>query len=276
MVRIAAPTESFDRPWSRQRERNLNMKFSLRFPCWSALLASACLLCLGVVPGRADVLLGPGGTTLTPGETFPGAGSLVAIQTVASSNGNPNFSARLNEAVFRENSGTLDFLFQVSNGAGGTTSIGSLSLSSFGSVATRVGFATNNPAGFALTGSQGSGSASRSPDVITFSFPGVPPDATSNTVFVRTDATVFNSLGAAVGSGSSAGSGTNLFGNVFEPGTGVAGFGGNGRGSGPGGAAPDLAPEPSSLYLAGIAVFVFACYLIGRYLGMRTAKPAIA
>jgi len=251
------------------------MKFSLRFPCWPALLGSAWLLCLGVAPGRADVLLGPGGTTLTPGETFPGAGSLVAIQTVASTNGNPNFSSRLNEAVFRENSGTLDFLFQVSNGAGGTTSIGSLSLSSFGSVATRVGFATNNPAGFGLTGSQGSGSASRSPGVITFSFPDVTPDGTSNTVFVRTDATVFNSLGAAVGSGSSAGSGTNLFGNVFEPGTG-AGFGGNGGGSGPGGAAPDLAPEPSSLYLAGIAALVSACYLVWRYLGMRTAKPAIA
>src|SRR5207237_10740852 len=91
----------------------MNMKFSLRFPYWPALLASAGLLCLGVVPGRADVLLGPGGTTLTPGETFPGAGSLVAIQTVASPNGNPNFSSRLNEAVFREKSCTLDFLFQL-------------------------------------------------------------------------------------------------------------------------------------------------------------------
>src|SRR5262249_34727027 len=124
------------------------------------LFAGAWLFAAG--QGHADVLVGPGGVVLTPGETFPGVGSVIAIQTIGNSNSNANFSSTLSEAVFREHSGALDFLYQASNGSGSGTSIADFSVSSFGTGPARVGFATNNPAGLASTGNKGSTSASRS------------------------------------------------------------------------------------------------------------------
>ncbi len=214
------------------------------------LLSPALAMGLALVASqaRADILLVPGASSIpiTQGtlnnETF-----VASIQRA--SLGNSPANAVLNEAVFREASGSLTVVYQLVNN--GSTPLSSLTVSNFANFVTTVG-SLGSAAGTVLppsfpgnsVGSNDPILASRTPttgDAINFSFDATPlaVGATSSLFFVRTNAVNFNRFGAGLLTGTNPVTGANVGGDVFinllQP-SGIA-----------------VVPEPSTFVGAGVA-----------------------
>jgi hypothetical protein len=237
---------------------------------WLAV-ATLAVLVGGSVPSaaRADILLLPGTTVATPGETYPVVdATLVTSATFANANVNPNFSSTLVEAVYRETAtGALDFLYQITNSAGSAANISGFSTANYGTgingqFTTTVDFATNNPNPAIFSpGSQGPVTASRTQagNEVSFNFldsvsglgAGLPPGAESFVMFIRTDASSFDNLGSTTAHGENSpgipNAGDNDFLNTLEPNI-----------LGP------LVPEPASLTLLGLGLPLVGVYLVRR------------
>jgi hypothetical protein len=219
---------------------NLKMRAASLAILGLALSASPALAVFGdpLAPGTSQPI---GGFAFPAGETF------VATQTVALNNpNNPGVTASLIVDVYRETGGTLDFFYQVTNT--GPTPEAGLNVSNFGSpptFTTNVGYITSPvppPQGM-VQGSTAPISDNRTGDgsVVGFNFTattsgGLASGATSNVVFVSTNATAYNALGTATVNGAPVGSGSNSFNGVFQPTVPSA-----------------TVPEPSSLALCGVA-----------------------
>lgn len=209
-------------------------------------------------PGANVNLVGPG-TNFTPG-------MLLASTTVTANlnPANPDLTATIREAVFRNAGGTLDFVYQLTNtsnptngllsGVAGTTfaNFGG-GLDPFGQI--RVDFATNfnfdnfiAPTATSGTNQSSPVGASRSTSGsdITFAFDspvfgatvGLAAGSTSNVLIISTNATNFNNRGVGSISGETDANGntlgSNIAGGIFEP-------------------APAVVPEPATVVSAGIA-----------------------
>src|SRR5215831_8124178 len=136
---------------------------------------------LGADPGFSPPVTGLASTGLV---AFSGSGGL--------------FSGTYDELVVRDNvSGDLDFLFQVHNNGGSSDPVNRITLSSFASFTTDVGFSSN----VAITAFFGAfGAGTRSPgtidrpttDVIGFDFTGgLLPGESSQLLVIKTNATTF-------------------------------------------------------------------------------------
>ena len=216
-------------------------------------LGAALVVGLGLYasPARADVVLTPGSTESlsgqpydnTAGDVAPGA-TLIASTAGQLVNLIPGGLAgvTVNEAVYQEANGQLDFLYQVVNGS--TQALGSVALSNFTDAnnvpfTISTGFATvlPSPAGpFTTLGTVGEPtSETRTPglgsqDTLTFS-PSLAAGASSEIFWERTNATTFDNLGSITVNGN-----TQNVGIIFEPtSVGVASV-----------------PEPSPILLGGL------------------------
>jgi len=214
------------------------LKIALAVLGWGLLASSA----------RAGIFLPMGATTRTPGEVYapPGATRVDSETVTFRGTANSPLSGALTVEVFRTVGGTLDFLYQLTNTTsanGAVSRIGGLTIITSGSAATfsaSVDFATNSPLNFG-PGAQHPVQASRSPDGLskTFTFAtagilgsGLPTGATSNVLFIQTNATRYDSSGMArITSEANP--------NVFSTAVGLF--------------EPAAVPEPSSLLLGGIA-----------------------
>jgi hypothetical protein len=228
-------------------------------------------LTLTPTPASAGMLLLPGQNVSTPGEVYPVPGTApvtpLASQTVSFSNINPNFGGTLSVEVFREASGTLDFLYQVTSASSSQFNLAGITGGGFGTgnpFKTSVDFTTSNPDPSVFqTGSQGSISASRTAagPQVTFNFGdsttgGLAPGATSDIVFIQTDATAYNFFGGATISGQNVGSinpGTASVNNILEP------------------TAASPVPEPATAVLLGIGLPLMGAYAYRR---KNPRKPA--
>jgi hypothetical protein len=197
------------------------------------------------------VPLPPGGTvSLVPAvET----GTLVAYMSIPFTFGSPSSASRivgtLNEGVFREAGGTLDFAYQVSvTSAGSKGNVANITTADFSNVLTDVaytnGVASASPMMSFAVGNTTFSTASRSVDGSTLSFvPTVPLTAglTSFVALVATNATSFDQFGSVtvINSSGSAG-GTFGIAGTFEP------------------IAPPV-PEPVTLVLWGGSFAGLAC-----------------
>ncbi len=196
--------------------------------------------------------LTPGGAaTPTTGFAFPTGESLVASGTFnLNQPGNPNVTARVIQDVYRETGGTYDFFYQVINT--GSTTLATAAFSNFGlppAFNASVGYISSTvppPAGMTqgtfapINASEPTGGGT-----VTFSYDasssttGLPIGATSNVMFVSTNATNYDQLGIATVNGDVVNNnnpGGNSYVGIFEPTAGVTSV-----------------PEPSSLVLCGLA-----------------------
>jgi hypothetical protein len=220
----------------------------------AAGLLVALALVVGAPEARAGMILLPGQTVSTPGETYPVPGTApvteLASQTVSFAGINPNFSGSVSVAVFKEAGGTLDFLYQVTNASSSGFNLAGITGSGYGTgnpFKTSVDFTTDNPDSTLFgTGTKASISATRTAagPQVTFnlgddSTAGLAPGATSFVLFVQTDATAFNLFGGVTISGQNQGTvnpGTASLNGILEP------------------TAANPIPEPASIVLLGISV----------------------
>jgi len=139
--------------------------------------------------------------------------------------------------------GTYDFLYQVQNT--GTINIDGLNVTNYAGYLTSVDYLTDGSAvsgGGFVTGTQGSYSASKTPDgsTITFNFdvPGplgapLTPGTTSYVLLVATNAKGTDSFGSVTATASIGGNGSAIMGSIIEP---------------------AAVPEPGSLVLGSLAL----------------------
>lgn len=241
-------------------------------------LALSVALLIGGQAKAALQPLPPGGTAtlVGQGEVFT-PGTLVASTTVTANlnSTNPDLTALIREAVFRNAAGTLDFVFQVTNTSnpanGLLANLASTSFANFGGgldpfAPIRVDFATNfnfdtfiAPSATTATNQSSPVGASRSTDgsSITFAFDspqflatvGLTPGSTSNVLIVSTNATNFNNRGVGTINGETDANGntlgSNIAGGIFEP-------------------APAVVPEPATVVSAGIAGLFGLGYALRR------------
>jgi hypothetical protein len=232
---------------------------------------AAVLLLAAASVSQAGMMLLPGQTVTTPGETYPPPGAApvtaLAAQTVSFSGINPNFGGTVSVEVFREVSGTLDFLYQVANASSSQFSLASVAAANFGTGSpfkTSVDFATNNPdSSFFSTGSLGAVSATRAGagPLVTFNLgtsavAGLAPGATSFVLFIQTDATAYNELGTLTVSGQNQGTinpGSAALNDILEP------------------TAASVIPEPASALLLGLGLPLAGAWLLRRPLPFKMA-----
>jgi hypothetical protein len=195
-------------------------------------------------PARAGVALVSGTSVATPGEAYPASAVLVDKQTFTFG---PLSTGTLQVDVFKETTGTLDFLYQVTNSHGAGTKL----ISSIGGLSNYSGFTTsvdyNNAAALSanflgsglVLGAKTSSSAARdgmfpSPtdgSNVSFSLSSnLAASGVTKILFVQTDARSYDSSGTAAVNFFHDGS--FGFNNVFEPAV--------------------VTPEPSTLSLLGL------------------------
>ena len=216
---------------------------------WTIVALALLGLAIASSPASAVLLVNGGFVAPTPGGTVapiaPSVPPSTLVTTFTQTQAAGDYTATLREAVVREASGTLSFLFQVSNLAGGTSSIGRVTADGFAGFTADVDYvsaAFNPVVGFFVaptpTGTSAfptsidrSSTAVNNGRVIGFNFspapPKIDPGETSVVFYVRTNARLFtnadvNTINGAVAS-------FNAFG-------------------------PTAVPEPSTLALALVGV----------------------
>jgi hypothetical protein len=161
-------------------------------------------------------------------------------QSFSLTNGRNNTVANgtLQYAVIRETGGTLDFLYQVSNGAGSTDSLAHVSVANFTGFTTTIGWSAVTPLQTQVTGlpasltastfvSPSTGGVQSAGDTVDFNFnSGIGAGQASQWLEVQTNATQYNGAGNI-----------NLTDNGY--------FGTTAYG-------PVAVPEPSSMLLLGL------------------------
>jgi hypothetical protein len=223
---------------------------------WIAALLLAGLLALDGA-ARADVLLTPGSTVALPGADYTAGVTQLATGTFSFSNG--RIAGTVTETVFREAGGTVDFLYQTTNTGSMAFSLASTAGANYSGFQTIVDSATNSasiptftagtvPAFAATRGANGS--------IVSFAFgtsssnPGLPPGATSNVLFIKTDATAFDAFGTITVGGLTPPGGPNpgsaSVNNTFEP-------------------SLTVIPEPGSMTLAGAGLFLLGGLGLRRF-----------
>lgn len=229
----------------------------VRTGSFSVVLLSA-MACMGtshatvVAPGSLvvpDVFSAPAGATLLASDATPW------VDTTST------MSGTLDAAVFADPSnafcaGCLDFVYQVSDNAGSTDSVGRLTAINFTGWLTDVGFITNGsglPGGLFVDGTIAPELVDRSSagDVVGFSFNAplfdeVPPGVTSTVLVIETNATQFTAGDANLIDGGV----TTV--SAFEPSTAVA------------------VPEPASwaLMIAGLGAIGLSLRSAQRRIGL--------
>ncbi|MDR3633116.1 MAG: PEP-CTERM sorting domain-containing protein [Isosphaeraceae bacterium] len=190
----------------------------------NALFWCLCVL-TAASPARAMVLP-PGGTVTPDAQSNPLTDPTATVLNSASGTFNADniVLGSYKEWVVRESSGTLDFVYQVTNAPASLTAIESVSMYHF------VGF-TANVGYVAGSGDRDPSSAWSSPSgtVLSFNFPAsnaLPTGLSSDLLVIRTNATQYDSTGTFSFLGGAA--------------TTVPGF------------APSAVPEPTSLALVAL------------------------
>lgn len=165
-------------------------------------------LALAALSGAAHATPVPAGGTVVPTATatLPTGLTFVASQSGTISPG--TFTATYTSSVYRTAAGTLDFVYDFSDGSGSRNGIESFSAYNFGAFTTDVSYLTNNgnapvTATRTATGTVGFNFAAGSP---------VAPGTSSDTLIIATNATAYDSVGVLSLQDGSAGSGTG-----FEP-----------------------------------------------------------
>jgi len=233
----------------------------------TALLGAVLAVCsLAAGTARADVVgitVAPAGLVNLTGE----AASNLANETLLDSDqvnvalGNPLISANLNNAVYRDSAGFLDFVFQLQNNAN-SVALESVVLNNYGipGLGTSVNYLTGalpanaTGAGF-VAGTTNPTQAQRGPALgngVLFQFDsvGLAPGATSSIFFIHTNATTFNQLGAGLTSAVNSTDGGAVFFTKFEP--------------------TNAVPEPSMFALMGVA----GVFGLGYYRKHRRGRVA--
>jgi hypothetical protein len=167
-----------------------------------SLAATAALL--AVLPSAHATSLAPNTTTgVTPSAwvmpSVSGSGFGFIDSKTSTVTAGSNYTATVTSAVFRENGGTLDFLYQVTNHSGSNDSLSSLVLSSFSGLTTDV-FTTSGPIGgyFSAPTSSTAYAATRTNGLandksVTFSFSSkLDPGTTSSVLVIQTNATNYS------------------------------------------------------------------------------------
>jgi hypothetical protein len=194
-----------------RREAALFMTLKRNLVLASVILALAPAFAFGQqLPGTVPVTTG--GPAVVPTLVTASPGTFLTQATYSGGFLNfPSFQITnftMQEALFRNSSGAVDFYFQVSsqfNGNGSTADIIQILAANFGTYATSVGF---RPDGAALVGATGFGvgtvaaiSAQRGPDSfnnnsVMFNFaPGFTGSLVSNVFVVSTNASSFTNIG---------------------------------------------------------------------------------
>jgi hypothetical protein len=169
----------------------------------SLLLLAFAGVILFAPASRANVI-SPGQSNVTPDvfSTFIGGTLLASASETVTSPTVSSISANFTEAVFLSSAGNVDFLFQVKNTSVGWDLFQQIS-GNFSGFSTDVGYLTSGsllPSSPFVDGQIAPTSVNRSTNgaTVTFNFNGVfevPPNATTNVLFVITDATNFDSNG---------------------------------------------------------------------------------
>jgi len=204
-----------------------------------ALLANSASAALVAVAPGATVLLTPE----TSAVDLPGIGpaNVLATQALVLLNSGGGVGAVVNEAVIREASGTLDFLYQIRNTSGTGITEAQLSGTDFTGVSTVVGSVTDVPAyllpTFITPNNQNPTNATRATGPgSTVSFDGfsILPGQIAGIMLIKTNATAFNNFGAATVSSDILGLGSATNVGSYQP------------------AIVTAIPEPTSVALLGI------------------------
>ena len=162
--------------------------------------ACAAMVALSALGGVANA------TALAPGATVtPSTSTLGTATFVTSTSGTINastFSANYTSSVYKETTGTYDFVYSFTNTAG-PNSVESFTAYNFAGFTTDVSYVAGSGVAPIDAKSNTSGS------VLTYDFTGVTPGASSDTLIIRTNGLGFTSGTMSLQDGS-AGSGTGF------------------------------------------------------------------
>jgi len=240
---------------------------ALAFISKATLFAAAIAACgLATGTARADVVgigVAPNGLVNLTGEAAANLANetLLGTDQVNLALGNPLISANLNNAVFRNSAGLLDFVFQLSNNAN-SVALQSVDLNNYGipGLTTSVNYLTGALPANAITAGFVAGTTNptqvqRGPGagndlLFQFDTVGLAPGATSSIFFIHTNATTFNNLGTGQTSAVTSANGGATFVTKFEP--------------------TNAVPEPSMFAMIGVA----GAFGLGYYRKHRRNKAA--